>query len=230
MTMPTLHAITAAFPRLEAQPLAHVRESLRRVGLLVPIATYEGEVIDGRHREELCRELGIEPEYRDYTDCGALPDVVAGLNLLRRHLDTGARALAAAALAPYYRAQVNGAKLPPGRTADRAAAEWDVSASSVKQAKRVLDHALPEVAEAVRDGRLSVSRAAEFSRLPAAEQLAAVQHEEQEALSADAGAQAARKRKQALQLALRLVGLLEQLHHPALRRFKGALEVLRRAA
>jgi ParB-like chromosome segregation protein Spo0J len=38
---------------------------LRANGLIRPIVVWQGQIIDGRHRERLCRELGIEPRYKE---------------------------------------------------------------------------------------------------------------------------------------------------------------------
>lgn len=65
------------------------RESVRKSGkLLVAIDLLDGKIIDGRHRQRACEELGIEPEYRHVT----LPEgwtkvqYVRSVNEDRRHL------------------------------------------------------------------------------------------------------------------------------------------------
>jgi hypothetical protein len=83
-----LHTITKEFADFTEAETAALRASLKESGLLVPIVIWQSRIVDGRHRERLCRELGIKATYKDIT--GLCPDeqdmrrYVAGLNQHRR--------------------------------------------------------------------------------------------------------------------------------------------------
>jgi DNA-binding Lrp family transcriptional regulator len=65
-----------------------MRSSLKQQGLLIPIVTWNGMIVDGRHREKLCHELRIVPRYVEINNkCLTEDDMrryVAGLNEHRR--------------------------------------------------------------------------------------------------------------------------------------------------
>ena len=60
------HPACEIFPAMTPVELHELVEDIRQNGLLVPILTYKGEIIDGRHRHECCLELGIEPKFREW--------------------------------------------------------------------------------------------------------------------------------------------------------------------
>src|SRR5436309_9397966 len=64
----SLHEITREYADFTEPELTAMRESLRTNGLINPITTWRGQIVDGRHRDMLCRELGIEPRYIDVTE------------------------------------------------------------------------------------------------------------------------------------------------------------------
>jgi len=78
------------FPRLTAEEYAALRADIQARGILIPIEVdQDGEVLDGFHRLEIARELGIEPptvQRAFASEDERLAHVIA-LNLKRRHLD-----------------------------------------------------------------------------------------------------------------------------------------------
>jgi len=93
------HEIATLFPRMSSVDREHLRESIAREGQLEEVLLFEGKILDGRHRYEVCRELGVEPRCREFegTPEEAFFYSVA-LNLSRRHLTTVQRAAAGAGL------------------------------------------------------------------------------------------------------------------------------------
>ena len=93
--------------------------------------------------------------------------LVVSLNLHRRHLSEGQRAIIAARLAtlPHGRPDANAQIC--AFTQDEAAQHLKVSRRTVQHARAVLDHGIDELQAAVKGGEISVSAAAELSRLPA---------------------------------------------------------------
>src|SRR5208283_4586556 len=58
---------------------------------------YQGKILDGRHRCEICKKHGIEPIFDEYKGDDPLGYVVSA-NLCRRHMSDGQRAMVAARL------------------------------------------------------------------------------------------------------------------------------------
>jgi ParB-like chromosome segregation protein Spo0J len=157
----------AAFAALVADIAAH--------GQREPILVLDGQVIDGRHRLRACEQLGLEPLVRQVSaDDGDPFGLVVSLNLHRRHLSEGQRAIIAARLAtlPHGRPDANAQIC--AFTQDEAAQHLKVSRRTVQHARAVLDHGIDELQAAVKGGEISVSAAAELSRLPADTQRAAL--------------------------------------------------------
>lgn len=96
------HELADAMPRMDEEQFAGLVEEIRENGLRVPIVTYQGRILDGRHRAAACAAAGVAPRYvesRARNDAEALLEVVA-LNVRRRHLSASQRALIAARLLP----------------------------------------------------------------------------------------------------------------------------------
>src|SRR5262249_9530413 len=59
-------------------------------GQRVEIDTWQGQIIEGRHRAKACQQLGIEPKYHEcrFSDEAGARAYVISQNLHRRHLTT----------------------------------------------------------------------------------------------------------------------------------------------
>ena len=74
-------------------------EDIRHNGLQTPIVRWQGAVVDGFHRLKACGIIGITPDFHDLPDDLSEEEMrnkVASLNLHRRHLNEGQRAVIAA--------------------------------------------------------------------------------------------------------------------------------------
>ena len=146
-------------------------------------------IIDGRHRYKACTELGIDPIFApswqgNHSDITAL---VISLNLHRRHLSESQRAMLAAELKPLFeeearKRQIAMAGNRPNKMADlspnldqgikplesaaEAAKLANVSRSAVFSAQHVLKHHSPEVAQAIKSGKVTLSDTANLDLLP----------------------------------------------------------------
>jgi len=89
------HEIANIFPIMNEQEFVELKADIQEQGLLEPIVTYEGKILDGRNRFMACNELGIEPEFVPYTGNTPLHYVVSK-NLKRRHLTAGQKAFVGA--------------------------------------------------------------------------------------------------------------------------------------
>ena len=170
-----LHPAAELFPVMDEVAFAALVADIAAQGQREPILILDGQVIDGRHRLRACEQLGLEPLVRQVSaDDGDPFGLVVSLNLHRRHLSEGQRAIIAARLAtlPHGRPDANAQIC--AFTQDEAAQHLKVSRRTVQHARAVLDHGIDELQAAVKGGEISVSAAAELSRLPADTQRAAL--------------------------------------------------------
>jgi ParB-like chromosome segregation protein Spo0J len=83
-----LHPITEDYADFTEEETAALRESLRTRGLLIPVAIWNGQIVDGRHRAKLLKELGKEIAYHDLSNEAKTEDemraIVRALNEHRR--------------------------------------------------------------------------------------------------------------------------------------------------
>jgi len=92
------HEIANAFPLIDGSEFDELCRDIAANGLLEPIWTYQGKILDGRNRYRACQAVGVNPQYREYTGDNPLNFVIS-LNLKRRHLNESQRAVIAAKLA-----------------------------------------------------------------------------------------------------------------------------------
>lgn len=142
-----LHPATAIFPMLPDDELKDLAEDISRNGLLHPIVLDDhGRILDGRNRLRACEIGGIEPRFENYS--GDDPDAYAlSVNLARRHMTKGQRAMVAAKARPIL-----------GHAIRDAARSAEVGKSGVNRAAVVLDHA-PDLADEVIGGTRSLDDA-----------------------------------------------------------------------
>jgi ParB-like chromosome segregation protein Spo0J len=83
-----LHPITEDYDDLTEEESAALRESLSTVGQIVEVIIWNGQIVDGRHRAKLCKELGLNIKYFDISSQAETEDdmrrVVQALNEHRR--------------------------------------------------------------------------------------------------------------------------------------------------
>ena len=176
------HRYSEYFPSLSADEFAKLREDIRQHGQLDPIVLYDGVILDGRHRYRACLELGISPKFKQSkasNDHEALCES-SSRNLSRRHMTASQQAMVCAKMLPEFeaeakkrqgertdiRANLRGCSKATGSKASEEVAELgNISARSVESAKRVIDNGVADLAAAVINGYIKVSRAEEVSKL-----------------------------------------------------------------
>lgn len=159
------HPLASLMPPMGEKEYADFRDNIAQQGYdpEQPVVTYQGTLLDGRHRRRACQELGIDCPAKEYTGDDPL-GFVLGRNLHRRHLDESQRALVAAKIANLRQGsnqhEARGpANLPDQPVTQQRAAELlNVSERLVRDAKRVIEQAPEEVA-AIERGERSVSAA-----------------------------------------------------------------------
>ena len=170
------HPLSAAFPAMSADDFQALKDSVENVGVLNPIAIFEGQVIDGWHRYRAANDLGVTcPEVE--LDPGTDPrDFVLAQNKARRHITQAQLAMATTSVYEWYprgRPEQMGTECPFKTTAELADIAG-VGERSIKQAKAVKANAAPEVQEAVKRGEIGLTKAAAIAKLPAEDQAAAL--------------------------------------------------------
>jgi len=150
----TIDPVAEFLPRVSEHELAQLSASIAAQGILQPIMLRRGTnaVIDGRHRLEVARNLGlvnvpcIAAEESDF-------ETALSVNMLRRHLTTSQRAALAVALFD----QTPGANVNARMRI--AAARMNVSWSYAMTALRLRNRAGLAALARVRSGELSLQAA-----------------------------------------------------------------------
>jgi ParB-like chromosome segregation protein Spo0J len=176
------HEFARYLPKMSDQEFNVFKADIKQRGQQVPIVIYRqggGKfvILDGRHRQRACKELGITPIYEVYQGKKEnLLNHVISLNIGRRHLNESQRAAIAVEVLPLFQAQAKtrqrggrgGAKLSAkmrgatsgitGKASEQAARVMNISPRLVESARR-LQTLSPELFEEVKAGRIKVSRA-----------------------------------------------------------------------
>ena len=163
-----IHPIAEIFPRIFGADFVALKEDIRKNGLLEAIWTYQGEIIEGRNRYYACSETGVEPQFREYTGDDPLGFTIS-LNLTRRHLTDGQRQMVGAAIAKIEQEQKQ-VETTIGAAQEKVSNLLNTSVRGIQRAKGILHEGTPELIEAVKSGKVSVSAASVVATLPKEEQ------------------------------------------------------------
>lgn len=170
------HPLSVAFPAVPEADFRALVEDILQNGQREAIVIYDEMVLDGWHRYRACSEIG-----RPCTERGLPPGLdpvayVHSQNLHRRHLTASQRAAAVAATAewanPGRPKGTSSENVAPGATLNFLAKSANVSERTIRQAKTAQ---VAGLGDAVRDGKISVKRAAEIAKLPEDEREAAIE-------------------------------------------------------
>jgi hypothetical protein len=170
------HPLADIFPLIEDAEFEELVADIKaRKKLLERIVLHQGMILDGRNRYRACVEAGLfkpSPDAKVHikdkehflvlpSDMDAIGFVVSK-NINRRHFKEGQRAYFAAKLANMRVGgkETNSANLQ-NCSQEQAAKITNVSTRSVASAVKVIEKGVPEIVEAVRDGKLAPSAAAE---------------------------------------------------------------------
>lgn len=175
-------------PPLSSEEYAGLEASIVADGCLAPLVVWDGILIDGHNRFEICTRHDIQFQTRQV----ALADRRAARIWIRNHqmhrrnipefvrVEMGLENEAEYAAEAKERESVGRPKkgveiLPhdtePARTRDVIGKAAGVSGRTVDKVKKIKETGTQEIQQAVRDGRISISAAAEIATLPAQEQI-----------------------------------------------------------
>lgn len=154
------HEYAALFPMATDSELQEMAEDIRQRGLVCPIITLDGKVLDGRNRLRACEIAEVTPRFQKYAGADPLADVVSW-NLKRRHLTPSQQAGIGADVANMRQGERTdlepSANLPKVSQAE-AAKMVGVSERLVRDAVKV-KNAAPELHEKIKAGRMTVNAA-----------------------------------------------------------------------
>lgn len=142
-----VHPLATAFRMMTDEELADLAADIKEHGLRVPIAVdKDGLLVDGRNRDAACARAGVEPRYQvlNGEDVAAL---VVSLNLQRRDLSKGQKAIGLAMIYPGPEKGGRGKKSDGTKLAESAG----FSQRRLNDARTILRHSRA-LAEQVRDG------------------------------------------------------------------------------
>ncbi len=183
--MKQFHEVANLFPLMSAEEFAALKQDIADNGLREAVWLHaDGSIIDGRNRYKACTELGIEPEYRTWKGEGSLVTFVVSLNLHRRHLSSGQRAVVGLDMLPLLEEearerqkggqggvlldqkidQASGEKRAPQATA-QAATIVNTNRQYISDAKAIQE-AAPELIADIRAGELNIPQAKQLANMP----------------------------------------------------------------
>ena len=201
-----VHPAADIFPMVPDDALASLAESIKANGLRFPIVVrkisdgnggFEDELIDGRNRERACEIVKVEPTYTVFEgDDDAVRAYIADVNLERRDLKKGQKAMVLARLYPEVK-RGRGNIDPARKTLDSS----DFSQVRLREARQVLAHSL-SLAEDVLHDRIGLDAALVQVRKEQGERDAKIR--EEQGRRAEIDAKMARLHQRAADLAERV--------------------------
>ena len=150
------HPLANVFPMLDDTELGDLANDIKANGLLMPVILYEGKILDGRNRYRACKLADVQPRFEEWEGDGDPLEYVLSLNLQRRHLTTGQRAMVATKVVPMLRR--NGIRNKT-QAAVAAGKPLGVSGTAVGHAQAIVNRGIPGIAKAVEDGTVSLKDA-----------------------------------------------------------------------
>jgi len=158
------HEIAAIFPLMAEAEFDQLKADIAQNGLIEPVWTYQGLILDGRNRYLACKDLGVDPRYQEYGGNDPQSFVISK-NLHRRHLNETQRAVVASKLAnmPKHRPDNKSANLPTYISQPEAAKKLNVSERTVRSVKQV-EREAPELMPKLESGEMTAGEASRIIR------------------------------------------------------------------
>lgn len=184
MAKNAIHPAAMIPPPMKAEEFARLKEDIAKHGLIDPITLYKGKIIDGRHRQQACDELGIDAHYiRDdeLAEHDGNPYAFVRSKTLHRDCSPSQRAMMAAAFLPHCQSEAKERQRASGgdrksdkaksvvetfpepiegsRARDEAAKQYNVTGRTVSKAANVINTGCKQLTEAVNADRVTVTLA-----------------------------------------------------------------------
>lgn len=161
------HKFANIFPMIEGQAFEELKKDIKEQGLQQTIITYEGKILDGRNRYKACKELGLEPRFEDYKGDKPLEYVIS-LNLKRRHLNEGQKAVISLDILPMFQEEAKKRQIrkpesvtplleeQKSESAEQLGKIMGVGKSYIYEAKKIKEFH-PELLEVIKRGDKTLS-------------------------------------------------------------------------
>jgi len=149
-----VHPFAARFPMLGPEDLADLAEDIRVNGLVDAVILDQARVlIDGRNRMAACADAKVAPHYRTLPPGVDATDYILSLNVLRRHMSAGQRAMAVA-----LRGQISGSAKSRRGLQSQLATESGLNQKRISEALLVLEYA-SDLSDSVLAGDTALDKA-----------------------------------------------------------------------
>jgi len=177
----SFHPACLLFPRLSDAELQALADDIRQNGLLNPIVTLTGQILDGRNRLAACKIAGVQPRFVEWKGEGSPLAWVVATNLMRRHLTASQRAVVAFDLLPMLEAEAKDRqRQSPGRgkkganklatssgKASQFAARIAKANSAYVEKVKAISKKAPEIVAEIKCGRITVNEAVRLASVDA---------------------------------------------------------------
>lgn len=171
----TQHPLSAAFPAMSDEDFQELKDSIHTNGVLNPITLFEEQVIDGWHRYRAATELVMKCPSQVMEDWIDPKDFVLAQNKNRRHITIPQKIEAIKAVYSWHPAhRPNKSAVTAGLTTLQVAEKAGTSVRNVERFKEIEKKAVPEVIASVMSGKTGLTKGAELAKLPAGEQVKAL--------------------------------------------------------
>lgn len=170
-----VHPIAALVPAMQSAEYAELRADIRKHGLRVPVVMYDGQILDGRNRATAWYDINNNWNVPSTTFEGTPAEAVAFVrshNIARRHLKEAQKAYfesqASAFLKPSKggrpsKTSGNFPKFPTQREVAKAAG---IDVKTIAKAGKAVKLGGEPIAQALRNGSVSVDRALAIAKMP----------------------------------------------------------------
>ena len=181
----SIHPACSLFPKLSEQDLQALADDIKANGLLNPIVTLDGQILDGRNRYEACGIAGVKPRFVKWSGEGSPLAWVVATNLVRRHLTASQRAVIAFDLLPMLEAEAKARqRQSPGRgkkVANKLATSSTTGKASLIAARitkansayvekvKAISQQAPEIVAEMKSGLVTVNEAVRLAKQPASQ-------------------------------------------------------------
>ena len=89
----TFHRFCNLLPDMSGDDFTALKDDIMQNGLINPITTFNGQILDGKHRYKACKELNTPPAFKTFAgDEEQALHFVISQNISRRHLSAGQKA------------------------------------------------------------------------------------------------------------------------------------------
>jgi len=168
------HKLALLLPPMAADQREELKQDIAANGLVDSITLFEGKILDGVHRDAICREAGVLPRYEEYTGDSPVA-FVAAKNIHRRHLTPSQRNAIGAELIPLFQAEAKArmeqgarnqasARVREPRKAAKDAADVVGGSERGVEDARYVQREDPQAFEAQKAGKISGKEATRRAR------------------------------------------------------------------